>query len=339
MIALFVVTLDTEEVEDGWTEKIDEIHNIAKSVYGEEALIAGDLASTEDLKDTITVDNTRVNLLAILFVFVILVVNFRSISLPIILTLVIELSIWINLSVPYFQSTTLHYIGYLIISSVQLGATIDYAILLTGRYLEERKTKTRYEVASLSENYQQFDAQIQTMPILLQNLISDQMTELKTAIDTLTTEYEKLDQGIGSYTEAVDEIQKGYAKLYSAYGQVTTAVGQLEKGARSAASGSNSLASGTQNLQSGADTLASGAGDLYDGTVELYDGVTELSDGTGELKDGTEEFKDKTSDMDTQIGLVQFAMKTNAIESKEEETEAETEATDNSILGKLKNLF
>ena len=146
----FVVTLDTEEVEDGWTEKIDEIHNIAESVYGEEALIAGDLASTEDLKDTITVDNTRVNLLAILFVFVILVVNFRSISLPVILTLVIELSIWINLSVPYFQSTTLHYIGYLIISSVQLGATIDYAILLTSRYLEERKVRTKYEAAKES---------------------------------------------------------------------------------------------------------------------------------------------------------------------------------------------
>ena len=143
----FVVTLDTKEVEDGWTDKMDEVHEIVESIYGDEALIAGDLASTEDLKDTITVDNTRVNVLAILFVFVILVVNFRSISLPVILTLVIELSIWINLSVPYFQSTTLHYIGYLIISSVQLGATIDYAILLTGRYLEERKSRTRKDAA------------------------------------------------------------------------------------------------------------------------------------------------------------------------------------------------
>ena len=146
----FVVTLDTEEIEDGWADKIDRVREICEEYYGDEVLIAGDLASTEDLKDTITVDNTRVNILAILFVFVILVVNFKSIILPIILTLVIELSIWINLSVPYFQSTTLHYIGYLIISSVQLGATIDYAILLTGRYLEERKTKTRREAAAES---------------------------------------------------------------------------------------------------------------------------------------------------------------------------------------------
>ena len=139
----FVVSLDTEEVEDGWADKVDELHTICEKYYGDETLIAGDLASTEDLKDTITVDNTRVNILAILFVFVILVLNFKSVSIPVILTLVIELSIWINLSVPYLQSTTLHYIGYLIISSVQLGATIDYAILLTGRYMDERKTKKR----------------------------------------------------------------------------------------------------------------------------------------------------------------------------------------------------
>ena len=110
-------------------------------------MVAGDLASTEDLKNTITQDNERVNLLAIAFVFAILVVNFKSIFIPILLTAVIELSIWMNLSFPYFQLTMLHYIGYLIISSVQLGATIDYAILFTSRYLEERQLKNRYESA------------------------------------------------------------------------------------------------------------------------------------------------------------------------------------------------
>lgn len=135
----FVVTLDTAEIEDGWSEQLGEIYALCETYYGDEALIAGDLASTQDLMDTITEDNARVNLLAIAFVFLILLVNFRSISIPIILTLVIELSIWINLAIPYFASTTLHYIAYLIISSVQLGATIDYAILLTSRYMEERQ--------------------------------------------------------------------------------------------------------------------------------------------------------------------------------------------------------
>ncbi len=146
----FVVTLDTEEVEEGWSDKVDELHKICETYYGDEAMIAGDLASTEDLKITITQDNERVNLLAVGFVFLILIFNFQSISLPVILTLLIELSIWINLSVPYFQGTTLHYIGYLIISSVQLGATIDYAILFTSRYLEERKQHGKYTAAKNS---------------------------------------------------------------------------------------------------------------------------------------------------------------------------------------------
>ena len=146
----FVVTLNTEEVEEGWSDKIDHLHEICETYYRDEALIAGDLASTEDLKNTITEDNERVNLLAIAFVFVILIFNFQSISLPVILTLLIELSIWINLSIPYFQGTTLHYIGYLIISSVQLGATIDYAILFTSRYLEERKQHGKYTAAKNS---------------------------------------------------------------------------------------------------------------------------------------------------------------------------------------------
>ena len=148
----FVITLDTEESEDDWTEKVDEVHNICEKYYGDEALMAGDLASTEDLKTTITADNTRVNLLAIAFVFLILVVNFKSISIPVILTLVIELSIWINVAIPYFSSTTLHYIGYLIISSVQLGATIDYAILLTSRYMDERKSLLKKQAARSAIN-------------------------------------------------------------------------------------------------------------------------------------------------------------------------------------------
>ena len=82
--------------------------------------------------------------------FLILLYNFKSISLPVILTLVIETSIWINLTIPYFQSINLFYIGYLIISSVQLGATIDYGILLTDRYMENRKRMPKKEAMLFS---------------------------------------------------------------------------------------------------------------------------------------------------------------------------------------------
>ncbi len=143
----FILTLDAEEGEEGWDQKINKIRSISQKYYGEEALIAGDLVSTGDLKTTITQDNTKVNILAVGFVFLILLFNFKSISIPFILTLVIEISIWINLAIPYFVSTTLHYISYLIISSVQLGATIDYAILFTSRYIEMRSTMEKKEAA------------------------------------------------------------------------------------------------------------------------------------------------------------------------------------------------
>lgn len=135
----FVVSIKASEATAGWDEMVDTIRKTGQKYFGEQVLLAGDLASTQDLKTTIIQDTAKVNLLAIGFVFVILLFNFKSISLPVILTLVIEASIWINLAVPYLQNMKLYYIGYLIISSVQLGATIDYGILLTDRYLEYRR--------------------------------------------------------------------------------------------------------------------------------------------------------------------------------------------------------
>lgn len=135
----YVVTVSTEEGEADWSQITAKVQNTGKKYYGDKSLMAGNLASTQDLKTTITQDMTRVNILSIAFVFAILVFNFKSIILPVILTLVIEASIWINLTVPYFAGSDLYYIGYLIISSVQLGATIDYGILFTDRYREYRK--------------------------------------------------------------------------------------------------------------------------------------------------------------------------------------------------------
>ena len=70
--------------------------------------------------------------------------------MPVILVLLIETSIWINLSVPYFTGESLQYIAYLIISAIQLGATVDYAILMAGRYMEERKKRGKKEAAICS---------------------------------------------------------------------------------------------------------------------------------------------------------------------------------------------
>ena len=87
----------------------------------------------------------KVNLVAIAAVFVVLLLTLKSISLPIILVLSIETAIWLNLTVPYFLDSAIYYIAYLIISSIQLGATVDYAILLTDRYKENRAVLNKNE--------------------------------------------------------------------------------------------------------------------------------------------------------------------------------------------------
>ncbi len=116
------------------------IRETAQEYYPDAWYLAGNGVSTLDLRDTITSDMTRVNLIAIGAVFVVLLLSFRSVSLPVILVLGIETAIWVNLSIPYFSGQTIFYISYLIISSIQLGATVDYAILFTDRYLEFRRS-------------------------------------------------------------------------------------------------------------------------------------------------------------------------------------------------------
>ena len=97
---------------------------------------------------TITADMVKVNLLAIGAVFLILLLMKRQLLLPIILVLSIETAIWINLAIPYFRGQYVFYIAYLIISSVQLGATVDYAILFSDRYQEFRETLGRKEAVA-----------------------------------------------------------------------------------------------------------------------------------------------------------------------------------------------
>lgn len=120
-------------------ELVEKIRDIAQSYYPDTYYLAGEGVSTYDLMDTITADMVKVNLVAIGAVFVVLLLTMRTLVLPVILVLTIETAIWINLSFPYFTGTPLFYIAYLIISSIQLGATVDYAILFTDRYKENRE--------------------------------------------------------------------------------------------------------------------------------------------------------------------------------------------------------
>ena len=137
------VKLDLEGEET--FESVQELRRIAQQYYPDTWLLAGEGVSTLDLKQTVTADMTLVNLIAIGAVFVVLLLSFKSLSLPVILVLAIEGAIWINLSIPYFGGYTIFYLAYLIISSIQLGATVDYAILETDHYLEYRRTMGKKE--------------------------------------------------------------------------------------------------------------------------------------------------------------------------------------------------
>lgn len=108
--------------------------------YYDEFYVAGQSANLYDMKNIIAVDNVVVSMLAIVAVFLVVAIMFRSLALPIALVLTIEAGIWINLAIPYFMGDQINFIGYLVINTVQLGATIDYAILLTTHYLKQRKS-------------------------------------------------------------------------------------------------------------------------------------------------------------------------------------------------------
>ncbi len=134
-----VINLDTDYEGEDTFKLVEKIRNTAESFYKEKYYLAGNGVSTFDLMNTVTSDMMKVNLIAIAAVFIVLVFTLKSITLPVILVTAIETAIWLNLSIPYFNGNTIFYIAYLIISSIQLGATVDYAILFTDRYMEFRQ--------------------------------------------------------------------------------------------------------------------------------------------------------------------------------------------------------
>mgnify|MGYP000814817554 CR=1 FL=1 len=134
-----VINVDAEYEGEQTFDLVESIRDTAQDYFPDEWYLAGQGISTYDLMDTVTKDMVKVNLVAIAAVFIVLLFTLKSITLPVLLVLGIETAIWINLSIPYFAGQTIFYIAYLIISSIQLGATVDYAILLTERYKELRQ--------------------------------------------------------------------------------------------------------------------------------------------------------------------------------------------------------
>ncbi len=134
-----VLSVQADLEGDAAFDLVKRVCETAERYYPNAWYLAGEGVSTNDMKETVTADMAKVNLIAIGAVFIVLLLSFKSLSLPVILVLAIETGIWINTALPYFTGQTVFYISYLIISSIQLGSTVDYAILFTDRYTEFRR--------------------------------------------------------------------------------------------------------------------------------------------------------------------------------------------------------
>lgn len=139
---------------------VEKIKETAQQYYGEEIHLVGESASLYDIKHTVEKDNRRVNLLTVATIALVLLITFKSVSFPVVLLLTIQVAVWVNLSIPYFTDTSLVYVGYLIISTVQLAATVDYAILLTEDYRNNRK-----EMGAIQAIHKSMDEKIYSITV------------------------------------------------------------------------------------------------------------------------------------------------------------------------------
>ncbi|HZJ89922.1 MAG TPA: MMPL family transporter [Bacilli bacterium] len=133
---IVILALDSESPEAFAAMEIMETQTIGK--FGNRAYVVGTTSAVKEIKDYVTSDYIIVEILSIVLVLVILIVSFRSLSLPVMLVFTIQLSVWINMSVPFLLNDPLIFIGFIIVSAIQLGATIDYGILLTQHYIDGR---------------------------------------------------------------------------------------------------------------------------------------------------------------------------------------------------------
>lgn len=143
--ARMLIYIRTKGESDIAFQCTDQIRDIMKKYYPEESYVVGETPSTQDIKATITEDNTRVNVLSLLGVFMVVMFSFHSVLIPLVVMIPIEVAIFLNMAIPYIQGVDMVYMGYIIVSSIQLGATVDYSILLTNNYIAKRKLLPKKE--------------------------------------------------------------------------------------------------------------------------------------------------------------------------------------------------
>ena len=151
-----VVYLNLPEETDETFSFVNKMHDIIGKYYATDSFyVVGNTTSAMDLSSSFGEDNLLISVLSALFVILVLLFTFKSAGLPVLLIIVIQGSIWINFSVPYLQHTPLYFLGYLIVKSIQMGANIDYAIVISSHYTDLKKVMRPREaiVTALNESF------------------------------------------------------------------------------------------------------------------------------------------------------------------------------------------
>ena len=136
-------------------ELVDAVRDIAYDYY-KEVYVVGDSTSNYDLSKSFLTDNMKISIMTAVFVLLILFFTFNNVSMPVVLVTTIQSSIWINFSIPYLTNSDMFFLSYLIVSAIQMGATIDYAIVITSRYVELRQSiadKKECIVTTLNQSF------------------------------------------------------------------------------------------------------------------------------------------------------------------------------------------
>ncbi len=134
-----IVDLSFEPESNFAFDRIEEIKNIIKKYYFQDTYLLGTTPATKDMKEVILSDYGTVDKISLLGVALVILFSFQSLILTLVVLIPIKAAIYINMALPFLYGNTMVFLGYLMVSSIQLGATVDYAILLTNYYLLERK--------------------------------------------------------------------------------------------------------------------------------------------------------------------------------------------------------
>ncbi len=134
-----IVASAVGDEDDATYDLVAQVRELCAEEYGDSYHLLGDSVSYYDIRDVATQDMVTVRVASLLAIALVLIIMFRSLSIPAILLFCIEVSIWINLSIPYFMDASTNYIGFLVIDAVQLGAAVDYSIIFAHEYLRLRE--------------------------------------------------------------------------------------------------------------------------------------------------------------------------------------------------------